>query len=110
MRAVVAAVVVVAATAAGVAHTLQRPAIRKSVWEPQRLDWDAHVHDLEERGCFSRMYRMPRPTFEKLAYLLSPKLTVNRHFAGEYRYQREAGDRGCMVSGTWPTCLAVYLT
>lgn len=83
MRAMAAALVVVAATTAGMVHTMQGPEIRRSVYEPPRLDWETHAEDLEERGCFKRMYRMPRPTFEKLADLLAPLLLVNAHFARE---------------------------
>ena len=84
MRAMAAAaVVVVAATTAGVAHAMPSPAIRKPVYEPQRLEWDDHAEDLDERDYFKRVYRMPRQSFEKLADLLAPRLTVNAHFGSE---------------------------
>lgn len=82
-----ATVVVLAATAAaGVAHTMQGPRIRRTVYEPpRRLDWDEHAEDLEQRDCFRRMYRMPRESFDKLADLLAPLLTRNAYFGGELR-------------------------
>ena len=66
-----AAVVVVAAVTSSVPHTMLASDIRRSINERSgRLDREDHCEDLDERSpdSFRRQYRMPRQTFEKLAY------------------------------------------
>ena len=62
LRAITAAVVVVAAVTSSVTHTMLAYDIRRSINERgRRLDWEDHCEDLDERGpdCFRRQYRIP---------------------------------------------------
>ena len=63
LRAITAAVVVVAAVTSSVTHTmLAYSDIRRSINErSHRPDWEDHCEDFDERGpdCFRRQYRMP---------------------------------------------------
>ena len=74
VKAITAAVVLAAAFAAGVAHTLQAPKVRATINGARRLDWKEHMDDLENRKAFVRYYRMPEETFDKLMQLLAPHL------------------------------------
>lgn len=83
-RALASVLVVMAASAVAVAHhNMQRPEVRRSIYNTARLDWEEHADCCEGRGYFERMYRMPRRSFEKLALLLAPCLSVDPGFAGE---------------------------
>ena len=83
LRAITAAVVVVAAVTSSVTHTMLASDIRKGINEgSRRLDWEEHCEDVDERGpdCYRRQYRMPQQTLEKLADMLRPVLEVNCSF------------------------------
>ena len=82
MRALTAAVLMVAVVASVVAHS-HTPHARRPIYEPRRLHWDEHEADLLERDCFRRYYRMDMQSFHKLAGLRRPLLEVNAHYAGE---------------------------
>ena len=71
-KAITAAVVLAAAFATGVAHTLQAPKVRATIDGATRLDWEEHMDDLENRKAFLRYYRMPEDTFDELVKLLAP--------------------------------------
>ena len=73
-KAINAAVVLAAAFATGVAHTLQAPKVKATINDTRCLDWEAHMDDLESRKSFLRYYRMPEKTFDKLVQLLAPHL------------------------------------
>ena len=81
MKAIIAAVVLAAAFATGVAHTPQAPKVRASINGARRLDWEQHMDDMENRKAFLRYYRMPEETFDKTAKLLAPQLEKNAHMA-----------------------------
>ena len=83
MRAIFAAVVLVATFATGVAHTRQAPKVRASITRARRLDWEQHMDDLENRKAFLRYYRLPEEMFDELARLLAPHLEENAHVARE---------------------------
>ena len=83
MKAITAAVVLAAAFATGVAHTLKAPKVRATINGARRLDWEEHMDDLENRKAFLRYYRMPEETFDKLVQLLAPHLEKNAHMARE---------------------------
>ena len=74
MKAITAAVVLAAAFATGIAHTLQAPKVRATSNGARRLDWEEHMDDLENRKAFLRYYRMPEETFDKQVQLLAPHL------------------------------------
>ena len=83
LRAITAAMIVVAAVTSSVTHTMLDSDIRKSINErSRRLDWEDHCEDLDKRGsdCFRRRYRMPQQTFEMLADILRSLLEVNQYF------------------------------
>ena len=82
-KAITAAVVLVAAFATGVTHTLQAPKVRATINDTRRLDWEEHMDDLENRKAFLRNYRMPEETFDKPEQLLAPHLEKNAHMARE---------------------------
>ena len=84
VKTISAAVVLAAAFATGVAHTLQAPKVRVSINEARRLDWEQHMDDLENRQAFLRYYRMPEETFDKLVQILAPHLEKNANMAREY--------------------------
>ena len=71
VKAITAAVVLAAAFATGVAHTLQAPKVRATINGERCLDWEEHMDDLENRKAFLRYYRMPKETFDKLVELLA---------------------------------------
>ena len=84
MKAISAAVVVAAAVATGVAHTIHAPEVRAPINGARRFDWEElHVDDLENRKAFLRYYRMPEETFDNLVQLLAPHLEKNAHMALE---------------------------
>ena len=62
VKAITAAVVLAAAFATGVAHTLQAPKVRATINGARRLDWEEHMDDLENHKAFLRYYRMPEET------------------------------------------------
>ena len=64
VKAISAAVVLAAAFATGVAHTLQAPKVRALINRSTRLDWEHNMDDLENRKAFLRYYRMPKETFD----------------------------------------------
>ena len=66
VKAITAAVVLAAAFATGVAHTLQAPKVRATINGERCLDWEEHMDDLENRKAFLRYYRMPEETFDNL--------------------------------------------
>ena len=74
VKAITAAVVLAAAFATGVAHTLQAPKVRATINGARRLDWEEHMDDLENRKAFLCYYRMPEETFDKLVQLFPPHL------------------------------------
>ena len=84
LRAITAAVVVVAAVTSRITHTMLASDIRRGINERSRhLDWEEHCEDLEERSpdCFMHQYRMPQQTFNKLAdIILRPLLDLNCSF------------------------------
>ena len=83
LRAITAAVVVVAAVTSSVTHTMLASDIKKGINEGSRhLDWEEHCEDLDKRGpdCLRRQYRMPQQTLEKLPDILRPLLEVNCSF------------------------------
>ena len=71
VEAIAAAVVLAAAFATGVAHTLQAPKVRATIDWARRLDWEEHMDDLENRKAFLHYYRMPEETFDKLVQFLA---------------------------------------
>ena len=83
MKGIFAAVVVAAAVAIGVAHTILAPEVRALINEARRLDWEEHMDDLENRKAFLRYYRMPEETFDKLVQLHAPHLEKKVHMARE---------------------------
>ena len=83
MEAIAAAVVVAAAVATGVAHTIHAPEVRAPINEARHLDWEEHMDDLENRKDFLRYYRMPEETFDKLVQLHAPHLKKKAHMARE---------------------------
>ena len=75
VKVITAAVVLAAAFATGVAHTLQAPKARATTNGARRLDWNEHMNDLENRKAFLLYYRIPEETFDKLVLqLLAPHL------------------------------------
>ena len=76
VKVITAAVVllIAAAFATGVAHTLDAPKVRATINGAGRLDWEEHMDDLDNRKAFLRYYRMPKETFDKLVQLLAPRL------------------------------------
>ena len=74
VKAITAAVILAAAFATGVTHTLQAPKLRATINGARRLDWKEHMDDLGNRKAFLRYYRMPEETFDKLVQLLAPHL------------------------------------
>ena len=78
VKAITAAVVLAAAFAPGVAHTLQAPKVRGSINGARRLDLEQHMDNLENRKAFLRYYRMPEETFDKTVQLLASQLEKKR--------------------------------
>ena len=74
VKAITAAVVLAAAFATGVAHTLKAPKVEATINGARRLDWEEHMGDLENRTASLRYYRMSQETFDKLVQLLAPHL------------------------------------
>ena len=66
VKAITAAIVLAAAFATEVAHTLQAPKVRATINGARRLDWEEHMDDLENRQAFLGYYRMPEETFKVL--------------------------------------------
>ena len=83
VKAITAAVVLAAAFATGVAHTLQAPKVGATINGARRLDREEHMDDLENRKAFLRYYRLPEETFDKLVQFLAPHLKKNAHMARE---------------------------
>ena len=73
-KAITAAVVLAAAFATGVAHTLQALKVRATINGARRLDWEEHMDNLVNRKAFLCYYRMLEETFDKLVQLLAPHL------------------------------------
>lgn len=95
-RAIVASVVVAAATAARVCLTFHPTAIRRAVHEPHRRCWEEHVSTGGARllcthaciACRGRVYK-------NLAKLLARLLAASEHYAGEC-----GGGRAAMAAAT----------
>ena len=75
--------VVTAAFAAGVVHTIHAPEVRAPTNGARHLDWEEHMDDLENRKAFLRYYPIPEETFDKLVRLLAPHLENNAHMTRE---------------------------
>lgn len=82
MKAVAAILMLLSVVTATVVQCVG-PRRRSAVYEPKRLEWEAHAADLRRRRLFRRMYRMDEHSFDKLADLLRPCLERNAYFASE---------------------------
>ena len=53
---------------------------RKAKWHHKRINWEAHVLQLQHEDLFKRTYRMSLPAFQKLTHILGKSIIVDESY------------------------------